>query len=453
MPASDLQYDPYSGIETPDDIDAQKRVMFQKQMQAAQPQNTGAMFGAQMQGMGMGRILSNGAESLFPSPQMQQATQNKQQMQDAPTDPDQLDSYAQDVMKTNPRLAVALQTRASQLRKNKQELLESAAQTAAYQSTAGNQNAEAVLRGQQAQIPAAHVATQAEIADYQHKYGKIPTGHGLVFDEKGEPKIVGDNPVNYGANWDVLKVHQADGTIQDYSIPKGGNEKSKGSIKIGDPYDPQSGVGGTGSQQPQRVIQGGHLAAADTHNLAFLPVNSSTGLVGGLFTKPAQGPLGITAAALQNQMSSQTAQLYTKFTGGLKRNLGIIESAGLNPGKSLVDAMEQVLAHPGDSQLTMISSMAQMRQIIVEGLNGIRSHPRITPEQRKDMDSIIAQVKKDIPYTQDDVLKLYWAGEHGDDKMTLHDAMKDKGRTVTETRKTKDGRTLVRYSDGSIEQQ
>lgn len=123
---TDAQYDPYSGVETPEDIAAQKAALFQQQLRGAQPQNSGAMFGAQTAGMLAGQGISDFASTFAPSQRQQQAQQNQQIMQQAPQDPDQLEAYASKVQQQSPQLAAAFINRANQLRASKASLLESA---------------------------------------------------------------------------------------------------------------------------------------------------------------------------------------------------------------------------------------------------------------------------------------------------------------------------------------
>jgi hypothetical protein len=172
----------------------------------------------------------------------------------------------------------------------------------------------------------------------------------------------------------------------------------------------------------QRQILAANEAAKDLTNVAKLPLSVSTGVFGGR----TQGPtlLGATKEVLANNVTSQEVQIYNTMATGFQRSLATIEAAGLMPSGKLTGQMDQVLLKEGDTNLTKLSKLAQIRQIVEAGMEVILTNPRASDAEKEQVRKVVEQMKQAVPYTQSDVLKLLNAE---DPQETLLDIMPKKG--------------------------
>jgi len=179
----------------------------------------------------------------------------------------------------------------------------------------------------------------------------------------------------------------------------------------GGPKDPDSvGAGGLGNRaetQYTRIALAGHQIGQIAQNLAELPSGASTGYFGGMIGSH-QGTtlIGATKSALANLVSSQGTQDYNLMATGVERNLAAIEAAGLAPQGSLTSSMGTVKIIPGDTELTRLRRMAEIRQIAEKGMEVLLTNPKF-PQQMKDgIQKSLTQLQTAIPYTQHDVTML-----------------------------------------------
>lgn len=184
-------------------------------------------------------------------------------------------------------------------------------------------------------------------------------------------------------------------------------------------------AGGMGSRAEvyfNRVISAGNEAAAAAKNIMELPTTTSRGFFGGR----EQGP-GLLAAAkesLTNSMTSQEVQDYNTMIAGVSRNLAAIEAAGLAPAGSLTHSMDSVILKEGDSELTKMRKMAEIRQIVEKGLEPNLSNPRIPQEQKAAVQNIINSMATAVPFTHHDITQLQ---QSGNPKQTLTDVVQARG--------------------------
>lgn len=171
----------------------------------------------------------------------------------------------------------------------------------------------------------------------------------------------------------------------------------------------RSGAGNARNlQMTKRVIAASDLASADIENLMKLPAESDTGFFGG--RKDATSLLTAPFNALVNAATPQSVQDYNATAAGLQRNLAAIEAAGLMPSGTLSHQMEAVMLKKGDTNLTKLRKMAQIRQIVEFGLTNHLDDPTIPQELKDHMIATIEKVKKSVPFTVDDVNNLKLKG-------------------------------------------
>lgn len=94
------------------------------------------------------------------------------------------------------------------------------------------------------------------------------------------------------------------------------------------------------------------------------------------------------------------------MTAGVSRALSAIEASGLAPNGSLTKSMDTLTLKEGDSQLTKLRRMAQMRQIVEQGMKPILQNPRITPDQKAEAQSIVDGITKAVPITHHDITEF-----------------------------------------------
>jgi len=168
-----------------------------------------------------------------------------------------------------------------------------------------------------------------------------------------------------------------------------------------------------------RMTGAGTQASVDLVNIVDKPIEGqSTGFFG-----RRGAPTGIISAGfdtLANKITSQEAQEYEAMATGFKRALGFIESAGLAPPGSLIDQMDQIIFHAGNTNFVKLRKLAQTRQIVEAGLEQYVNDPRVPEGMRKQIGVIDDRIKKAVPFTQLDLNELQRQG-FDNRKITLKD--------------------------------
>lgn len=154
----------------------------------------------------------------------------------------------------------------------------------------------------------------------------------------------------------------------------------------------------------QRVIQSGNQAAHDLHNVVQLPLSATTGVFGG--RKQGPGLFDATKEVLANKMTGQEVQSYNVMSTGFQRALASIETQGLAPAGSLTHQMDAVLFKEGDTNLTKLHKLAQIRQIINSGMEVMLDNPRVSEMEKGRIRTVLERVNKAVPFSHEDLIKL-----------------------------------------------
>lgn len=174
----------------------------------------------------------------------------------------------------------------------------------------------------------------------------------------------------------------------------------------GGPKDPEgSAMSGRQAVMFTRVVSSANEAVAAIKNVTELPVGASSGVFG-IGSTPGHGLFSSAKGALTNEMASQDVQDYNTMLAGVKRNLATIESAGLAPSGALTENFASLELRAGDTNMTKLRKLAEMRQIVEKGLEVNLNDPHVPPPQKDLVKSIIGQVKESVPYTQSDITML-----------------------------------------------
>lgn len=158
-----------------------------------------------------------------------------------------------------------------------------------------------------------------------------------------------------------------------------------------------------------RVFTNAKEAVASMHNIANSPVTADTGILGigshsySLSSTPLQ--------ALKNKMTGQDVQTYNSKLMGLGRNLGTVESGGLAVSDTFLQSFEQAKAAPGDTNLTKLHKLAEVRQIVDQAMDVKMSNPDVPDEQKKMIKEMLEDLHKSVPFTHDQVDALEQSGK------------------------------------------
>ena len=209
--------------------------------------------------------------------------------------------------------------------------------------------------------------------------------------------------------------------------PVGFQFKDDGTLEPikGGPKDPTINLtGGRESVYVQRMMMGANQAAKDLSNVVQLPLTASTGFLGG--RRQGAGLLDAGKEVLANKATGQDAQAYNAMATGFQRSLAQIESAGLMPSGSLTHQMDAVLFKEGDTNMTKMHKLAQTRQIVEAGMEVINANPRVSPQEKEKINSVLQSIRKSVPFTHSDLIQLQIAQETNPNA-SLKDVIGQKG--------------------------
>jgi hypothetical protein len=190
-----------------------------------------------------------------------------------------------------------------------------------------------------------------------------------------------------------------------------------------DPNRP--GGGGMGSRSEvyfKRVAVAANEATAAAQNIMELPSGSDAGWFAG--RGATHGLLGAAKETLTNAVTSQGVQDYNTILPGIARSLATIETGGLATNGSLTSSMDALTLKAGDSEITKMRKMAEIRQIVEKGMEPNLVDPRIPEPQKAQIRSIIAQIQTAIPFTHHDITVLQ---QSKDPQSTMADVVGTRG--------------------------
>lgn len=170
----------------------------------------------------------------------------------------------------------------------------------------------------------------------------------------------------------------------------------------------QDGLGNRMEVMLDRIVRAGNEAATAAQNIMELPISSSTGLFGS--ARAGGSLLDSSKSVLANKVTSQDVQTYKTLIAGVKRNLAAIEASGLAPSGSLTEAMGAVEIQEGDTYVTKLRKMAELRQVVEKGLEPDLANPKIPDQQKQLIKDIISKMQQAIPFTQHDITTLESSG-------------------------------------------
>jgi hypothetical protein len=195
------------------------------------------------------------------------------------------------------------------------------------------------------------------------------------------------------------------------SVPSGyeADPAKPGSLRPikGGPHDPDATSAGMDSRSSvmfNRVAASAQAAVKAIQNISELPITTSSGIFG--TAEPGHGLYASARNVLAQKVTGQEAQDFKTMIAGVSRNLSTIETAGLAPNGAITASMNNVLLGEGDTQMTKLRKMAEMRQIVEENLKPQLANPKLAPAQKDLVRSIIGDVQSAVPFTHHDITLL-----------------------------------------------
>jgi len=261
--------------------------------------------------------------------------------------------------------------------------------------------------------------------------GKVNPTPAYSVPAKPELRAVGDTLVNVDPTTHKATPLYTNPDSAGGKPPAGYRFKADKSLEFipGGPADPETkattGLGSREGVMFQRVMSAANSATEALKNISELPVGASTGVLG-VGASPGHGLLASAKGALTNTLASQELQDYNTMLAGVSRNLSTIETAGLAPNGSLTGSMDSIQLRAGDTNMTKLRKLAEMRQVIIKGIETNLANPRIPEEQKNAVRDIIGQVKTAIPFTQSDITKLQQR-QSKDPTYTFQDLIQEQG--------------------------
>jgi hypothetical protein len=172
----------------------------------------------------------------------------------------------------------------------------------------------------------------------------------------------------------------------------------------------------------KRVAVAANEAAAAAQNIMELPSGSDSGWFAG--RGHPNGLLGAAKESLVNAVTSQGVQDYNTIVPGIARSLATIETGGLATNGSLTGSMDSLTLKAGDSEITKMRKMAELRQIVEKGMEPNLVDPKIPEVQKEQIRGIITQIQTAIPFTHHDITVLQ---KSDNPNQTMADVVKARG--------------------------
>ncbi len=180
----------------------------------------------------------------------------------------------------------------------------------------------------------------------------------------------------------------------------------------GGPHDPNAAApqGAREAVFTNRVLAGAAQATAAMQNVMRMPVGASTGTLG-IGASPGHNIFESVKGMLVNKVAPEEVQQYSVALAGLSRNLASIETQGLSPPGSFIGSLDTLQLREGDSQLTKLVKLAEVRQTVEAGLDPLLNSPRVPPQTKQYAQALVAKLQQTIPFTWEDVQALNAAPE------------------------------------------
>jgi hypothetical protein len=156
-----------------------------------------------------------------------------------------------------------------------------------------------------------------------------------------------------------------------------------------------------------RILSASDLGSAALTNIASMPFGTHSGWFGTQYgMSPGASLYDMTSGNLRNALSTQDQQLYNNMVTGMYRNLAMVEQqGGLQGGQQFAESIRSALQlRPTDTPLTVMSKLADARQILDRGTEVYLKSKTADPQVVDMINARLNSMHKAIPFTQQDVI-------------------------------------------------
>jgi hypothetical protein len=172
--------------------------------------------------------------------------------------------------------------------------------------------------------------------------------------------------------------------------------------------DPAPKEGVTAQNIATRLQIAGNEISKVTSAMTALPMGTSLGWFGGAQQALGGGLVENFRKSLANRVTDSGAQLMATLSNGVGRSLAQLAAGGVSQGvQNLAEQMSKDVPQKGDSGVQILMKFADMRQIFDAATEVMIKSPNLNQGQRNQLQGIIDQVHKSIPYTTADVVGIY----------------------------------------------
>lgn len=179
--------------------------------------------------------------------------------------------------------------------------------------------------------------------------------------------------------------------------------------KIKSEFDPPKASATGGGRNPvytKRMITSAGESFYDLQNLMHEPISDDVGLLG-MTDSSKGGVLQASKRALLNKMSDQDIQSYNVIMTGISKSLATLEANGLSNTQGLSAQIENaVAAQPGNTHLTKLLKVAEMRQIVDAALEPNLYDPAVSQSQKDEIKGLLDKLHDAVPFSVRNVQDL-----------------------------------------------
>lgn len=154
-----------------------------------------------------------------------------------------------------------------------------------------------------------------------------------------------------------------------------------------------------------RVSTAAADAATGIENLSKLPGNSALGW----FSQAQNTPVG----ALKRVLTPQEAQDMRTTMAGLGRAMGGLATGGLSVDGDTQKSYEGLTPQAGQTRLTALRQMGEMRQQAENGIESALANPYVTPAQKTLLQTAQTKIQNAVPWTPTDISNLEASKNNG----------------------------------------
>jgi len=168
-----------------------------------------------------------------------------------------------------------------------------------------------------------------------------------------------------------------------------------------------------------RVMTAADMGATQLSNIAAMNFGVSSGFLPSLLGAGAPGAssgtglLDMTKGSLYNTLTPEDTQMYNSMAANMYRPLSILESGGgIQGAQRISDKIEKALTiRPTDSPMTVLTKLAETRQIIESGSDIYLKANSTDPGVKAALQDKLDKLKAAIPWTPGDVIAFKKAQE------------------------------------------